>query len=111
MARMWWMWLPRAVGCGDGSTAPCEAVDPADCAATAGCAPISGRAVSDDGAGGACVDYAVESVPLGCMSADLGCGSAITNAEDADGDLYVFPSTCLPEGFVEVSVATPPDCP
>lgn len=111
MSRFLWLFV-LAGGCVEQEPlASCATVAPEDCADTPGCAAISGRPVADDGAGGSCVDYSVESVPLGCMSADLGCGSAITNASDAEGNMYVFPSTCLPEGFAETVVTTPPDCP
>ncbi|MED5374013.1 MAG: hypothetical protein VX899_23550 [Myxococcota bacterium] len=116
----WFTLLPAAlliplIGCFGASedTSGPEDTDPLVCAelsledcATEGvaqCSLLSGRALQDDGAGGQCVDFSVDSEPMGCIDDDQGCGDAETvaaPADDPENCTHWFPSTCLPDGYV-----------
>jgi hypothetical protein len=84
-----------------GASGDCAARPPDACEDDARCASIDGRPLEDDGAGGACVDFSRPGQPLGCMSADGGCGDAETLAASAaePDTCWWFPSTCLPAGW------------
>jgi hypothetical protein len=92
-----------------GDSDPDDTAVAATCANTAvescedqGCALIRARELQDDGDGGVCVDWSDETVPKGCMDADLGCAEAEALAAPADDptDCWWFSNLCLPEGWV-----------
>ena len=87
-----------AAGCNDGaSPEDCADLDEAACEASEDCAPIRGAPADEVCAG----DYS-NWVTLygGCMDGDVGCGDAETcGLNPATGEEWIFPSTCLPEGW------------
>ncbi|MBM4345742.1 MAG: hypothetical protein FJ100_20400 [Deltaproteobacteria bacterium] len=74
----------------------CKSLDAAACGKTPSCQGMFAVAQADAcGKGGA-----TAAVYQGCGDAGVTCGGALTCAShDADGKLWVFPSTCLPAGF------------
>lgn len=94
-----------------GAAADCAALDPTTCATREDCSTIDGRPLQDDGSGGVCVDYYDEPVPLGCMSAEGGCGAAETGGLDGDGTCWWFSSTCLPSGWTSCEFSVVDECP
>lgn len=101
---MRWMWLVMLAACVDGTAKDpaCEDVAPEDCAATEGCAAITGRLLRTDTTPDPCVDFTDPGEPLACMSADGGCGDAETLAAPPDDPSACtwFSSTCIPAGWV-----------
>jgi len=87
---------------GTGGAAPdstaCSAIAVANCAATMNCQVLSGQQISVDPA---CV---LSSTGVACGTA-LGCTSTATRATDPQGHDWVFPSTCLPAGWVNASTS------
>jgi hypothetical protein len=76
----------------------CATLDEAACEASASCRPIRGAPAEE-----VCIEdfSAWNSVYAGCMAADAGCGDAETCAQVPDsGRRMVFPSTCVPSGWV-----------
>jgi len=72
----------------------CSLLSVNECLESMACAPIVGRRV----------DVAEECVGpvevVGCMQPGV-CGAAMTTARDAAGDLWEFPSTCVPSSWEE----------
>jgi hypothetical protein len=67
------------------------------------CDVVSGRKIDADAE---CVSPKSEDLSCGVM----GCGALMTNAEAPDGTLWRFPSTCIPEDFVERPSLIDEDC-
>lgn len=79
----------------------------------AGCGNEPGARVTLEGsrydADGACFGPREPAGPVP-FSGDPICGAALTHALDPDGACWLFPSTCLPEGFVAVGDALAVEC-
>ena len=116
--KTWIVALALLTGCADkdeddtSSAEACEDVAPESCDDTDGCTSLGARPTVETETGW-CVDYTADKVLLGCMSADYGCGAAETPATTADAPdscLWVFPSTCLPEGYIACPKSSLPEC-
>lgn len=83
----------------------CDTLDIATCALAPTCTVLSAWVVVED-----CVDYSAQ-VDQGCGSADVGCGEALTFARPPEGACRVFPTTCIPAGFVPCDGPIPGECP
>ena len=101
-------WLLTACDGGTQQEA-CADIAIADCANTEGCAVLRARRLADDGAGGFCYDSEAAFEDIEC-SGDTSCDSAEEIAEDETGQQWLFPSSCLAEGFTSVG-SYAPDCP
>ena len=90
----------------------CYDLTPELCADESTCAVIGGRTTqtTDEGI---CVDYSTETTGLGCMDAGDGCGAAETLAASPDDPetCWLFPTTCLPEGWTPCAAETWQECP
>lgn len=108
MKKLWiWGLLTLTTACAGATVCADLSVD--DCAMADECAVLRARQLGDDGSGNPCVDPAAEFEELACMD-DMSCASAEEIAEDEMGQQWIFPSTCLPNGFVSVG-SYAPDCP
>ena len=75
--------------------AGCAKLDETKCKVSPSCAPLSAWAPE-----ASCKNEPATPVFQGCMSGEAGCGDAETCAiEPSTGKLWMFPSTCLPEGW------------
>lgn len=100
-------------GADGGAELACEDVAPASCDGTEGCSTLMAWPVMET-SDGWCADFGAERVPLGCMDDDIGCGAAETPATTADAPdtcLWLFPSTCLPAGYVACPATALDACP
>ncbi len=79
----------------------CDLLEPESCAEHSDCSVIAGYALQDDGGGGLCYDLSEPSEGLGCMSAELGCDSALTYGRPAgtEEQCTLFMNGCLPSGW------------
>lgn len=97
------LFLSGLVACVDGGkdSGSCDALSVEACASRSDCTVIDGGEITIPDTGGACYDVG-SATDLGCMSADVGCGEAITFATDPSGheSCYRFSNTCVPEGWV-----------
>lgn len=83
-----------------------------ECTSDGLCAGIMARIPQDDGEGGVCLDWTLDSEIKGCMDADTGCGDAETwGAPSAGAECLWFPSTCLPDGWVDCGWIDMAECP
>lgn len=88
-----------AAGPDPGFGKSCGELDEAACKASKSCAPMTAWTPA-----ASCNNEAITPVYKGCMSNELGCGDAETCAADpTTGELWVFPSTCLPKGWTAKS--------
>ncbi len=85
-----------------GSLDDCWLVRPDECAATPSCVELKAREVEADGLGGWCVDRARDAELVGCMPAEVDCGSAITyaTAPALPDACFEFSSTCIVAGWL-----------
>lgn len=91
---LWW------IGCASESPDPCEALDPAACAADERCAVIQGRTLIWPDTGAGC--YGLANVePRGCRDASLGCDEVVTLLSAPDGTCTWFPTSCVPGAWTE----------
>ena len=73
----------------------CSKLGEADCAKSADCTPLNAMAPA-----AVCANVSAKPVFQGCGPAGVGCGGALTCAQSGKDDSYwVFPSTCVAEGF------------
>lgn len=96
-----------------GTTDECVELPPTACEADEGCRALEAWLVRAEGEGW-CVDFSKDRVALGCIAADAGCGDAETPATTADKPdqcLWLFPSTCLPPGYLSCPESSLPECP
>lgn len=85
-----------------GSVLPdCATIAADECGTHTHCTGISAYQLDVDDVN-TCYEIGEEQA-VGCMDIDVGCGEAITFASDANGTPYWFPSTCIPEGWTELS--------
>ena len=73
----------------------------ADCASAAECTVITASQVQYDERN-ECYDWDNNPQRVGCMSVDIGCGSAITYAAapESPSQCHGFTNTCIPEGWI-----------
>ena len=92
----------------------CATLDVDACESASACRTIDGKALSDDGAGGMCLDGDAPSEALGCLGGDTDCASAEGYAAPANDPTACtwFSSLCFPEGWVtcEPAVDSAPEC-
>ena len=91
---------------GDAAAVDCGLLSIPACAATAGCRVLEGQEIVSQRS---CV---LPRKAVGCQRADVGCGDAFTRATDPGGKEWSFSSTCVPEGWTNVSGnnASFPEC-
>lgn len=78
----------------------CELLAPADCELDSRCFVLDGWRLDPDRG-------CYESLPAGCHPNAVPCGGAITNATDATGDCWQFPSTCQPPNLTPTDSQDP----
>lgn len=82
----------------------CSALAEADCQAAPSCELLWAWLPED-----ACAGVGGERLFAGCHPADTGCGEAETcAAHGVSGELLVFPTTCLPDGWSPADTCCPP---
>jgi len=89
----------------EGSSAvDCAALDITTCASTEACSLLDGGMLEwPDTGGTACFTVGANDA-VGCISADTGCGAAVTYATASEKDVcYQFSSTCVPDGWIACS--------
>ena len=77
----------------------CSTLSANECSETNDCVGINANQLEVDDVN-TCYEIGEQSM-VGCMSANMGCGDAITFATDSGGTPYWFSSTCIPEGWSE----------
>jgi hypothetical protein len=89
-----------------GAESHCADLGKAECAKS-NCHAMTARHVDESTSGEGC--WAGESVFLGCH--ELGCPANTPVARDPEGDLWLFYSGCIPEGWVfESSISAADEC-
>ena len=87
----------------------CEALEEDECVSREDCYPLSGHPMSFSEADQC---WEVEASQFThCMSVEMGCGDAITYAQNPDsGECWWFSSTCTPEGWTICDYPEEPEC-
>ena len=89
----------------------CTELSIADCAAADECTVITSSQVEYDERN-ECYAWANSVERVGCMAADMGCGSAFTYAAAPDNSeqCYGFTNTCIPEGWINCEQVNIGEC-
>lgn len=83
----------------DAAASRCAQLAPAQCSQDARCRAISGQLLQP------VAQCMGPETAIGCMAATSGCGAAITRALSKAGEIWEFTSTCVPDGFTDVTAA------
>mgnify|MGYP006083190435 CR=1 FL=1 len=88
----------------------CDERSVAQCLAGTGCVHVNGREIQNQDTE-PCVDWSQEPVAKGCMSIEMGCGSALTYAASSEdpSDCWLFTNTCIPTGWSDCDTSMQAD--
>jgi hypothetical protein len=95
-------------GDSDQNPTACDALSEIDCLFTRSCQQIEAQPLIETPS---CGEEWATARFAGCRSAAVGCGSLETVATDPNGQVWKFPSTCVPAGWTPPRPSPPRTCP